>query len=151
MKHRDRLFGSAPEDSNPIGQPEPVDYLVEEDRTAEEWFEKRHSEIRPRQRQRDARKAGSRANIDYIGVERDQLLDHRAVENVAIPDPVHLARADQASNHTVGGEEFRVGLGAIQVGAEDLVGRWKECVWEIARGETGRGRRVRVVTGTGAG
>ena len=65
-------------------------------------------EVGPRHRQHDAGQTGAGADVDHRRAGRDQLGDRRAVEQVPVPDPGCLPRADQAADHPVGGQQFGV-------------------------------------------
>jgi hypothetical protein len=47
-------------------------------------------------------------DVDELTALGQQFRYHRAVEEMPVPQPVGLTRADEAARHPVGGKQFRV-------------------------------------------
>ena len=77
------LFGAATDDRH--GQAVAFDEVGEELRAPQQRFDERDSQIRSREGQGDSRKPGPAADVDDRGALGDQFLDHRAVQNVPVP------------------------------------------------------------------
>ena len=89
------LLGAAPDD--PPAQAgrngELGDDLLQELHAAGHRLHEGQREVRPGQAERDAGQARTAAHVDDAGALRDRLGDGRAVEDVPLPQPRHLARA----------------------------------------------------------
>jgi hypothetical protein len=72
------------------------------------------SEVGAHDGERDARQAGTRTKIGYAGSGLEQRVHHGAVEDVAIPQPRRLARANQAMRDPGVGQQRDVSLGEGQ-------------------------------------
>ena len=109
-----QLLGSAADHLDLVLETELLDDLVEEARPAQQRLDQRHPQVRPGDRQHHAGQAGARADVGHARRLRHQLGQHRAVEEVPLPQPGSLARADQAPDHALGREQLGVPLGERQ-------------------------------------
>ena len=84
------------------------DDLGEEVGTPQQRLEQRDLQIVPDERQRNAGQAGTRADVAHGHPLRDDLGEHRAVQQVPLPQAGHLTRADQPSLHARLGQQLGV-------------------------------------------
>lgn len=89
------LLRPRPADTDAV-ESEQIHAFFEEDRSAEKRFEQSDRQIRSHERQDDAGQPGAGAEIDHLGTDRDHLCRHRAVQEMPLPQSVHLAGTDEA-------------------------------------------------------
>ena len=78
-----------------VVQAQVLDNLLEELGAAQERLQQLNLHIRSRDSQGDTRQARTGADVDDSFAVLDDLLEHRRVHDVAIPDARHFARADE--------------------------------------------------------
>ena len=88
------VLGARPEHGHLV-ESEVVDHLVEERRAAQQRLDQRHVEVRPGDRPHQARQAGARPDVGDRRTDRNPRHHHRAVQDVAVPEPRHFTRTDQ--------------------------------------------------------
>ena len=91
-------------------------------RRARERFDEDHREVRAGERQRYPGQPGAGPDVHHPCAVREQLRDDRAVEEVPLPDPGRLARADAGPRSTTPALASRLGVrgrGERQPVAED--------------------------------
>ncbi len=95
--------------------PRRVDDLVQEARTPQQRLDQRHRQVRPGDRQRQARAAPRPSPTSTTrGPVGDHLAEDRAVQQVPVPQARRLARSDQPAQHPVGRQQVGVPLGHRQ-------------------------------------
>lgn len=92
------LLLGTPTENLDIVEPKGFDDLVQKSDAPKERLNQLHSEIRAGDRQGDPRKAGTRADIDNTLPVVDNLGQHRAVEDVTVPESPDLTRTDKATD-----------------------------------------------------
>jgi hypothetical protein len=118
----DDLLGTRPPYGD-VGQLEKVDALLQKDGTPQQRLQQRDGQIRTQDRQHDAGQSRARADVDQVSVGRNELRQHRTVENMPVPEALDLTRADQTALDTWTGQELGVPLGDGKRVAEDVMGR----------------------------
>jgi hypothetical protein len=88
--------------------------LVEEPRPAQQRLDQGHPQVRSGDGQHDAGQAGAGTDVGHARGLRHQLAQHRAVEEVPLPQPGSLAWAEEAADHAVGRQQLGVPLGERQ-------------------------------------
>ena len=84
------------------------DHLVQEVDPPQQRLHQIDAQVRPAASPAPARAARRRCPRRRPGADRKQFGEHRAVEQVPIPQPGHLARTEQAAVDAVGGQQMRV-------------------------------------------
>lgn len=107
LQRPEHLFGPAADDGHVV-QPQQLDDLLEEVRTAQQWLKERDLQIGAHQCQRDTREAGARTHIAHRDALGNHLGEHRTVQQVALPQARHLARTDESSLDARVREQLRV-------------------------------------------
>ena len=83
------------------------DDLLQEGGPPQQRLDQGDPEVGAGDRQHQPREPGARPEVAHRGAARDRLAQHRAVEQVPLPEPGRLAGADQAADHAVAGEPRR--------------------------------------------
>ena len=114
------ILGPPPDDRHV--EAEIVDHLAQKLAAAKQWFDQRHSKVRPRQRQRYPGQAGSTTDVGDPLAGFEEFGDRRAIQYVAIPQPVHLSWSEQAPLDARARQDLCVPLSAIQSRSEECRG-----------------------------
>lgn len=101
------LLGAAAHDGHMVEAEEFHD-LREEGGPAQQRFEQRDLEVLTDECQRDTGESGTGADIAHGHALGHDLGEHRAVQQVPLPQSGHLTRADQPALHSRLGQQFRV-------------------------------------------
>lgn len=99
---------------------EQIHAFFEKDRSAEKRFEQSDGQIRPHECQDDAGQPSAGAEIDHLGTDRDHLRRHRAVQEMPLPQPGHLAGTDEAPLHADITQKLGIALHGRQCVTEEI-------------------------------
>jgi hypothetical protein len=84
-----------------------------------------HLEVRSRDRDGDARQAGTAAHVDDLGALGEGVLDDSTVEDVPIPEDRHLTRTDEPVADPGVGEDLCERLSERKALAEEPAGAFR--------------------------
>jgi hypothetical protein len=98
------LLGTGTDDSR-VRQIQLANALLQEDRTAKQRLEKDHAHPGPEHGQHYSRQPRARSDVDELATIRQQLGNHRAVQQVPVPEAGRLPGADQAACDAFSGEQ----------------------------------------------
>jgi hypothetical protein len=95
-------------------------HLTQPCHPSQQRLDERHLDVRPRDRDDEPRQAGTRTDVDQPHVRRHELDHCGAVQQVPLPQPRHLTRAEQSAFHAGRRQRLRVPLGHLESIAEEL-------------------------------
>lgn len=98
------VLGARPDDRHPLAELELVDDILEPSHPTLHRFQQDDADVRAGQGDRDPWQTRPAADVDNRVLPLQDLLHDGRVEDVPIPDPVHLPGADHAASHPVPGE-----------------------------------------------
>jgi hypothetical protein len=100
-----RLFRATP--NHTCGQRKSIDDFGQPRHPTSHWFQKSDVKIGSNDRERHAGQPGAGSEVHHTGAFGDRLTDDGRVEEVPVPETVHLTGTDQAPFNADGGEQFR--------------------------------------------
>jgi hypothetical protein len=115
------LLGTRPAYGD-VRERQEINAFLKEDSTPQKRLQERYRQIRPHDRENDARKTGARADVDDVRRVGDQFAQHGTVEHMPVPETLDLARSDETALDAGTGQEGGVPLGEGKRVTEDLAG-----------------------------
>lgn len=101
------ILGASP-NYRDTGQFERLRHLRQECGPTQQGLQERDSEVWAGDGQDDSRQPGTGADVAHCGVGRDDAREHPAVQQMPVPQPRHLARAEETSLSTRARQQFGV-------------------------------------------
>jgi hypothetical protein len=113
------LFGATSDDPDGVGQLEPTHHFVEKRDPPLQRLDEVHLEVGAPDSHHDTGQTGAASHVDDARAGWQQVGDDGTVEQVALPQPGHLAGADQTARQGVGGEQICEAASEIQSVSEN--------------------------------
>ena len=135
----DALLGPGAEHRYRSGQAERRHRFRQEGDPSCQRLDQRDRKVRSSHSKHDTGQTSTRPHVYDRSADRDQLRHDGAVEQVPVPQPRRLSRADEPADHTVRGQQLRVRARQRQPVAEQALGRGGQ-LDRKGRDGPGRGR-----------